>query len=118
MTLVNPAPTGHDAGSSHSALIHVRTIALTQCVTGTGFNADDGASLLMAFRGLQAESAAQGAAHRTIANELTTLVADPFANWANGYRERIGAQRALLLISWIKVYEAAKVDVSFFAWNT
>ncbi|KZP11489.1 hypothetical protein FIBSPDRAFT_1050728 [Athelia psychrophila] len=92
MTLVNPAPTGHDAG--------------------TGFNADDGASLLMAFRGLQAESAAQGAAHRTIANELTTLVADPFANWANGYRERIGAQRALLLISWIKVYEAAKVDVA------
>ncbi|KAF7965016.1 hypothetical protein HWV62_1048, partial [Athelia sp. TMB] len=92
MALINPAPTGHDAG--------------------TGFHADDGASLLMAFRGLQAESAAQGAAHRTLANELTTLVADPFADWAKGYRERIGAQRALVLDSWLGAYEAGKADVA------
>lgn len=42
----------------------------------------------MAFRGLQAESAAQGQAHHTIAKELTTLVADPFDEWAQGYKVR------------------------------
>lgn len=40
----------------------------------------------MAFRGLQAESAAQGKAHQTIAKELRTLVADPFELWARGYK--------------------------------
>ena len=53
---------------------------------GTGFDGDDGASLLMAFRGLQAESAAQGRVHNNIAKELTTLVADPFEDWASGYK--------------------------------
>ena len=52
----------------------------------TGFNADDGASLLMAFRGLQAESVNQGQAHNSIAKELTTLVADPFDHWAQAYK--------------------------------
>ena len=52
----------------------------------TGFNADDGASLLMAFRGLQAESINQGQAHNSIAKELTTLVADPFDHWAQAYK--------------------------------
>ncbi|KAJ7890684.1 hypothetical protein B0H14DRAFT_3081767 [Mycena olivaceomarginata] len=45
---------------------------------GAGFGSDDGASLLMAFRGLQAESATQGQAHKAIAGELDSLVADPF----------------------------------------
>jgi hypothetical protein len=40
----------------------------------------------MAFRGLQAESAAQGQAHKTIAAELDTLVADPFDQWAETYK--------------------------------
>ena len=40
----------------------------------------------MAFRGLQAESAAQGEAHRTVAKELKELVADPFAEWAAGHK--------------------------------
>lgn len=53
---------------------------------GTGFGVDDGASLLMAFRGLQAESKAQGEAHKAIAKELNTLVADPFNEWAQGYK--------------------------------
>ena len=57
--------------------------------SGAGFGADDGASLLMAFRGLQEESATQGKVHKAIANELETLVADPFADWARGYRVRI-----------------------------
>ena len=49
---------------------------------GKGFNGDERASLLMAFRGLQAESVAQGNAHRAIAKELTDLVAGPFDDWA------------------------------------
>jgi hypothetical protein len=40
----------------------------------------------MAFRGLQVESATQGQGHYNIAKELTTLVADPFEEWAAGYR--------------------------------
>lgn len=52
----------------------------------TGFDADDGASLLMSFRGLQAESVSQGQAHNSIAKELNTLVADPFDRWAQGYK--------------------------------
>lgn len=53
---------------------------------GSGFDADDGASLFMAFRGLQRESAAQGQAHHNVAKELTTLVADPFEDWALRYK--------------------------------
>ena len=55
-------------------------------VTGTGFNADEGASLLMSFRGLQAESAAQGEVHRAIAKELESLVVEPFEDWARGHK--------------------------------
>lgn len=40
----------------------------------------------MAFRGLQAESTAHGQAHKTIATELDTLVADPFEQWAHTYK--------------------------------
>lgn len=42
----------------------------------------------MAFRGLQAESAAQGQAHNSIAKELNTLVVDPFDDWAQSYKAR------------------------------
>jgi hypothetical protein len=52
----------------------------------TGFNADDGASLLMAFRGLQSESAAQSQVHKSIAHELQTLVAEPFNEWAQDHK--------------------------------
>jgi len=40
----------------------------------------------MAFSGLQAESATQGQAHKTIAHELRTLVAEPFDEWAQDYK--------------------------------
>jgi len=40
----------------------------------------------MAFRGLQAESATQGAAYSAIAKDLHTLVTDPFEAWARGYK--------------------------------
>ncbi|KAF8074890.1 hypothetical protein FPV67DRAFT_1475342 [Lyophyllum atratum] len=79
---------------------------------GTGFGADDGASLLMAFRGLQAESAAQGQAHKSIANELDTLVADPFEDWARGYGERIKQNKATVIDNWLKSYEQAHGDVA------
>lgn len=45
--------------------------------------------MLMAFRGLQAESVAQSNAHRDIAKELTDLVAGPFDEWAAGHRVRL-----------------------------
>lgn len=44
----------------------------------------------MAFRGLQTESANQGEAHKAIAKELHTLVADPFDEWAQGHKVRAG----------------------------
>ncbi|RDB20844.1 Rho-GTPase-activating protein 8 [Hypsizygus marmoreus] len=79
---------------------------------GTGFGADDGASLLMAFRGLQAESAAQGQAHKSIANELDTLVADPFEDWARGHAERIKQNKVTVVDNWLKSYEHAHGEVS------
>lgn len=57
-------------------------------IVGKGFNADDGASLFMAFRGLQNESAAQGEVHMSVAKELGELVAEPFSQWAAGHKVR------------------------------
>ena len=54
--------------------------------TGTGFEADDGASLLMAFRGLQAETAEHGQLHEAVSDELRTLVAEPFQGWTDKYK--------------------------------
>ncbi|KAF8159691.1 hypothetical protein B0H34DRAFT_796910 [Crassisporium funariophilum] len=79
---------------------------------GTGFAADDGASLLMAFRGLQAESAAQGQAHNSIAQELTTLVADPFNDWAQGYKERLKQNKSTVIDNWLRSYEQAQGEVA------
>ncbi|KAL1747937.1 hypothetical protein HDZ31DRAFT_80085 [Schizophyllum fasciatum] len=78
---------------------------------GAGFGADDGASLLMAFRGLQEESAAQGRVHKAIATELETLVADPFADWAHGYRDRLHQNKATVMDHWLRGYEHAHGDV-------
>lgn len=58
------------------------------CDSGTGFDADDGASLLMTFRGLQAEAAEHGHLHEAISTELHTLVAEPFQAWTEQYRVR------------------------------
>ncbi|KAL0953557.1 hypothetical protein HGRIS_004778 [Hohenbuehelia grisea] len=79
---------------------------------GTGFGADDGASLLMAFRGLQAESVAQGQAHKSISKELHTLVADPFSEWAEGYKRRLSQSRHTVIDNWLSAYEQAQGDVS------
>jgi len=53
--------------------------------SGAGFEVDDGASLLMAFRGLQAETAEHGQLHEAVSNELHTLVAEPFQAWTKEY---------------------------------
>ncbi|KAJ7504519.1 hypothetical protein B0H11DRAFT_521310 [Mycena galericulata] len=79
---------------------------------GKGFGVDDGASLLMAFRGLQAESAAQGQAHKAISTELETLVADPFDQWAQTYKDRLHQSRASLVDYWLRSYEQAHGEVS------
>ncbi|KIJ55243.1 hypothetical protein M422DRAFT_23852 [Sphaerobolus stellatus SS14] len=76
-----------------------------------GFDADDGASLLLAFRALQAESVKQGEAHKITAQELVSLVADPFGQWASGHNTRIHESRKTLIDGWLKAYELAKGDV-------
>ncbi|KAF8202488.1 hypothetical protein BJ912DRAFT_1110792 [Pholiota molesta] len=90
-SLINPLPTGKSS---------------------TGFGADDGASLLMAFRGLQAESTAQGQAHNSIAKELSTLVADPFDDWARSYKDRLKQNKATVIDNWLRSYEQAQADVA------
>ncbi|KAF9485462.1 hypothetical protein BDN70DRAFT_847745 [Pholiota conissans] len=90
-SLINPLPTGKSSA---------------------GFGADDGASLFMAFRGLQAESAAQGQAHNTIAKELETLVADPFDDWARSYKDRLKQNKATVIDNWLRSYEHAQTDVA------
>ncbi|KAJ7623327.1 hypothetical protein FB45DRAFT_980263 [Roridomyces roridus] len=79
---------------------------------GKGFGTDDGASLLMAFRGLQAESVNQGQAHKTIATELETLVADPFDLWAKGYKDRLHQSRASVVDHYLRSYEQAQGEVA------
>ncbi|KIY52956.1 hypothetical protein FISHEDRAFT_63600 [Fistulina hepatica ATCC 64428] len=76
-----------------------------------GFNTDDGASLLMAFRGLQTESNAQAKAHETVAHELQTLVAGPFEDWANGYAVRLRDCNATVLNEYLRSYENAWHEV-------
>jgi hypothetical protein len=78
---------------------------------GTGFDTDDGAALLRAFQGLQTESAAQGDAHKSLAQELEKMVADPFENWAAGHAERIRETHHVLLNVYIKTYEDKGFDV-------
>lgn len=84
----------------------------------------------MAFRGLQAESMAQGAAHRAVAKELENLVAGPFEEWAqshevnsilypqythliSGCKGRIRSSKTSLVDGWLKAYEQAQGDVSY-----
>src|SRR5215471_10568183 len=81
-SLSNPLPT--NLQSEFTIREHeLRPLILS---TGPGFGADDGASLLMAFRGLQAEAIEQGRVHKDIAQELLELVADPFDEWAQRYK--------------------------------
>ncbi|EIW58644.1 uncharacterized protein TRAVEDRAFT_29154 [Trametes versicolor FP-101664 SS1] len=76
------------------------------------FDVDDGASLLMAFRGLRAEAATEGALHESVAKELQTAVAEPFEKWAEGYKERLHGSKANLLDGWMYSYEVAQTEVN------
>jgi len=51
----------------------------------TDFSANDGVTLFIAFRGIQAETSKQSDVHESIAHELQHLVADHFEGWAKGY---------------------------------
>ncbi|KAL4063091.1 hypothetical protein J3A83DRAFT_4297301 [Scleroderma citrinum] len=87
------------------------SVLLTPPAPGTGFSRDDGASLLMAFRGLQDESLAQGKIHRDIARDLQTLVAEPFDDWAEKYKERLSSSKGTVLQTWVRGYEDAQKEV-------
>ncbi|KIK36317.1 hypothetical protein CY34DRAFT_16462 [Suillus luteus UH-Slu-Lm8-n1] len=65
-----------------------------------GFNNDDGASLLMAFRGLQAESETQGQVHKDIAKDLR----------AQGYEERLSSSKAIAMNKWLRAYEDSQKE--------
>ncbi|KAH9074720.1 hypothetical protein EDB83DRAFT_2352927 [Lactarius deliciosus] len=91
--------------------IGVALARITKTTSGTAFGADDGATLLMAFRGLQSETAQQGGVHQAIARELHQLVADPFEKWAEDYHERTQASRATVIDGYIKKYELSQAEV-------
>ncbi|KAH9040382.1 hypothetical protein EDB85DRAFT_1925857 [Lactarius pseudohatsudake] len=91
--------------------IGVALASITKTTSGTAFGADDGATLLMAFRGLQSETAQQGGVHQAIARELHQLVADPFEKWAEDYHERTQVSRATVIDGYIKKYELSEADV-------
>lgn len=97
--------------NAEAALAESLTAPMPTGNKGTGFDADDGASLLMAFRGLQSESIAQGKVHEAIAKELDNLVAEPFDEWAKGYKERLRQNRATVVDGWLRSYEHAQADV-------
>ncbi|KAH9066772.1 hypothetical protein EDB87DRAFT_1678620 [Lactarius vividus] len=91
--------------------IGVALASITKTTSGTAFGADDGATLLMAFRGLQSETAQQGGVHQAIARELHQLVADPFEKWAEDYHERTQVSRATVIDGYVKKYEQSQVEV-------
>ncbi|KDQ13101.1 hypothetical protein BOTBODRAFT_112050 [Botryobasidium botryosum FD-172 SS1] len=92
------------AATEYSAAASLTNPSLTG-PRGKGFGADDGASLLMAFRGLQGESVAQGEAHKAVAHELETLVADPFETWAQQHKDRILESKNVILEGWLSTFE-------------
>ncbi|PFH51886.1 hypothetical protein AMATHDRAFT_58092 [Amanita thiersii Skay4041] len=98
-------------GIAEAQLAATLTSSLNTGPPNKGFGADDGASLLMAFRGLQTESVAQGKVHDVAAKELTSLVVDPFSQWAQGYKERLKQSKATVLDNWLRSYEQAQTDV-------
>ncbi|PVG03325.1 hypothetical protein CPB86DRAFT_724005 [Serendipita vermifera] len=78
---------------------------------GTGFSADDGASLLMAFWGLKQETRAQGDGHRALANDLRQMALEPFSEWAKGHEQRIRDAKVNLLEMWLYDYEQSVKEV-------
>ncbi|EIN06168.1 hypothetical protein PUNSTDRAFT_145491 [Punctularia strigosozonata HHB-11173 SS5] len=88
------------------------SLTKTPAISPQGFGADDGASLFMAFQGLQAESARQGEVHNAIAKELQSLVAEPFEVWARGFQDRVDESREDMLEGHLRSYEHAQSEVA------
>ena len=80
-------------------------------LTGIGFGADDGASLLNTFRGLQRESITQGEAHKALARDLEALVVEPFKDWADKHAGRIEGVKRGIFDGRLRAYELTWVDV-------
>jgi hypothetical protein len=79
--------------------------------TAAGFNSDDGASLLMAFRGLQAETVEHGQLHEAVSQELHTLVAEPFQGWTEEHKTRLEKAKEQALQGWIGDFEENRIHV-------
>lgn len=90
----------------------VRRELITVHSPGIGFSADDGASLLNTFRGLQRESLAQGEAHKALARDLEELVIDPFSDWAYKHAGRVEGVKRAILDGRLTVYEQTLLDVA------
>jgi len=95
-----------------------------------GFSADDGATLLMTFRGLEAENIKQGEIHKALAGDLLELVANPFEQWAQEHRvrghviiqlgpqstsfslqDKILSSKATMLEGYVRAYEQSQIEV-------
>ena len=81
-------------------------------LTDFGFGADDGASLLNTFRGLQRESITQGEAHKALAKDLEELVVEPFKDWADKHAGRIEDVKRGIFDGRLRAYELTWVDVA------
>jgi hypothetical protein len=108
--LVNPAPTGPQ--SMQTLPPYARQSSPNVHLTGIGFGADDGASLLNTFRGLQREGIAQGEAHKELAKDLEELVVEPFKDWADKHAGRVEGVKRGLLDGRLGDYEETLVDVA------
>lgn len=109
-TLANPVATGPQGG--RMSLPTTRWKLTNVHSSGLGFTADDGASLLNTFRGLQRESIAQGEAHKALAKDLEGLVVDPFNDWAHKHAGRVEGVKHGILEGRLRVYEQTLVDVA------
>jgi hypothetical protein len=108
--LTNPAATGLQGMWIFSA--QAGRSSPNMHLIGTGFDADDGASLLNTFHGLQRESIAQGEAHKALAKDLEELVVEPFKDWADKHARRVEDAKHGLLDGRLRVYEQTLVDVA------
>ncbi|KAI0091704.1 hypothetical protein BDY19DRAFT_885240 [Irpex rosettiformis] len=76
------------------------------------FDVESGASLPLAFLGLKEESVAEGKVHAEAAKDLQVKIADPFAQWAYGYKERLHSTRASIVDGYLRAYENAHRDLA------
>lgn len=97
-----------------------------------GFDRDEGASLVFAFKGLQggsafifdrrrtltllvdqlAQSVAEGRTHFNAAQALDKQVAKPFANWSKQHEDRVLESKRVSLDGWVASWESQKAEVA------